>query len=99
MFTFRSCCDASGRSPRYSAWIIGVSLGASLIAVGVQLAVGASVYAQTLLYAAFPLALLAAEELSRTGRRSPLVRGAGLILKLAAAYGFFLAVTILADLI
>lgn len=99
MFLFRSCCDASCRSPRQSAWIIGLSLVAVLISTGLTLAFGANVYFQALLYSAFPLVLLASEQLTRSGGRSRLVRGVVLILTLSAAYGFFLVVTLLADLI
>lgn len=94
-------CDGPSFPPadrmRGAAWMIGATLGFSLLGLALQRFFDMSLLSRTVLYAAFPMALILSSQSTylKPYRRS--VRAAMLAAGLAAMFGFFLAVTVLAD--
>ena len=88
MLGCRRCRDRSEMTP---SWLLGSSLGLVTVALVLQGLFGATLYAQALLYAAFPMAALIADPRRRGARLG------GLIPAIMLVYAFMLAVVRVAD--
>ena len=92
------CCSERGSTPRNAALLIGLSLGSVALALVIQFVFAERSISQAILYASFPMALIASEFISkpRESRCRPL-RWASLVLALAAMLAFFVVVMLIAD--
>jgi hypothetical protein len=61
---------------RSASWMIGGSLGLTLLALGLQLRLGSNAVSEALLYAAFPASLMLSMECTYLKRYSSVARGA-----------------------
>ncbi len=78
------------------AWMIGGSLGFVGIAIVIQLGFGLTILSQTVLYSAYPMALILSTQCTYLKPYSRAVRWSLLAATLAAMFLFFLGVTYLA---
>lgn len=87
-------CSSCGCSRRSAFWLLGISIVLVAVAIVIQVALGPSIYAQGLLYAAYPMALLVAG----TGTTRPW-RGWQLVLALLVVYCGFVALAQITEML
>ena len=101
MTTFLTSCSREGYSKEASQksalLMLGASLGTVLIYLGWTAALGDSVYSQSLIYAAFNIAIVISGLPTFLANYRRPVRYTLMTLGILASYGFFLAVTMFAD--
>jgi hypothetical protein len=98
MTTIQRICSNSRRSDRYSTpWLIGGSLAFVAVSLVLQLGFDQAVAGQTLLFSAYPLALILAGEHRHLERWPRPVRWIILGTTLVAMFAFFLTVTLIAE--
>lgn len=99
--SIRRLCASPGFSAadtwRSAGWMIGGSIGFVLLALALRKLFGLELLSQTVLFAAYPMALVLAGQSTYLKPYSPAVRTTLLVLGLAATFGFFYGVTLLAE--
>ena len=99
--SIRRLCASSGFSPaetwRSAGWMIGGSIGFVTLALALRKLFGLELLSRTVLFAAYPMAMVLAGQSTYLKPYSRAVRSTLLALGLAATFGFFYAVTLLAE--